>query len=81
MCEVWTKAESKILDEVKQEYAPNIIIGPKEEGSEGIWQNARDEADRRGWIKRGKIGQANSLLFKARDLVSLVEEIRRCGPF
>jgi len=37
-------------------------------GEEGAWRKVQAEAERRGLIKRGKIGQAECGLFKARRL-------------
>ena len=79
---IWPGTESTIHEQVKQEYPSDIIIGPKEEGSSGgPWKNARDEADRRGLVTKGKIGRADCLLFKAKDIVSLLEQIRLSGPY
>ena len=77
---LWPDAGSEIADEVRQEYPSDIIIGPRE-GSGGPWENARDEAEARGLVKRGSIGQADCMLFKAKDVIVRVEEIRRNGPF
>lgn len=71
---------SAISEELRQRYPADIILGPREEGP-GIWQNARDEACRRGLIRKGKIGNAECMLFKIRQVISILEEIRRSGPF
>lgn len=71
---------STISEEVRKRYPADIIIGPREEGP-GIWQNARDEARRRGLIRKGKIGEAECMLFKIGEVMSILEEIRRNGPF
>ena len=78
---LWPDEESKIADEVRQEYPSDIVIGPREGSSGGPWENAKNEAEGRGLIKRGKIGQAECSLFKAKDLITLIEEVRRTGPF
>ena len=78
---LWPDAGCEITDEVRREYPADIIIGPREGTSGNPWENARQEAERRGLIRRGKVGQADCLLFRARDLVGLIEEVRKSGPF
>ena len=78
---LWPDAGPEITDAVRQEYPSDIVIGPREGVSGGPWENARQEAERRGLIKRGEIGQAACLLFRAGDLVALIEEVRISGPF
>lgn len=78
---VWPNVDAKLPDAVKQSYPADIIIGPKETNEyPRAWENARDEADRRGQIRKGKVGQADSMLFKVRVVLALLEEIRRSGP-
>jgi aminoglycoside N3'-acetyltransferase len=45
------------------------------------WGKVQVEAERRGLIKRGRIGQAESLLFKGKPVVGLYEEFLRRDPF
>ena len=78
---LWPDSGCKITDEVRREYPSDIIIGPREGTSGNPWENARQEAERRGLIRRGKVGRADCLLFRARDLVGLIEEVRKSGPF
>ena len=78
---LWPDTGSKITDAVRREYSSDIFIGPREGEAGGPWENARHEAERRGLIERGEIGQAACLLFRARDLVALIEEVRKSGPF
>ena len=78
---LWPDTGSKITDAVRREFPSDIIIGPREGEAGGPWENARHEAERRGLIKRGEIGQAACFLFRAGDLVALIEEVRRSGPF
>ena len=78
---MWPQTKvATISEEVRQRYPADIIIGPREEGP-GIWQNARDEACRRGLIREGKIGNSECMLFKIKEVISILEEIRRSGPF
>jgi len=50
-------------------------------GEEGAWRKVQAEAERRGLMKRGKIGQAECRLFKARPVVGMYEEALRTDPF
>jgi len=45
------------------------------------WGKVQDEADRRGLIKRHRIGRADCMLFKARAVVAIYEEALRVDPF
>lgn len=45
------------------------------------WGAVQAEADRRGWIRHGRVGAAECMLFRANDLVSLYEDMRRTDPF
>ena len=80
---LWGKGRSiSIPDHIKQKYPTDIILGSEETGSKGDpWTNARDEAYKRGLIKKGKTGNAPSLLFKLNDVLHLLEKIRQHGPF
>jgi aminoglycoside N3'-acetyltransferase len=55
--------------------------GPYAPVFEDAWDKVVIEAERRGLIKRGKIGQAECMLFKARPVVEIYEEFRRTDPF
>lgn len=45
------------------------------------WEEVRAEAERRGLVRRGRIGQAECLLFRARTVVGIYEEARRTDPW
>jgi aminoglycoside 3-N-acetyltransferase len=45
------------------------------------WTTAWEEADRRGLIRHGRIGQAACTLFKAKAMVATYETLRRTDPF
>ncbi len=45
------------------------------------WGQVQEEAERRGWIRHGRIGAADCMLFRARALVGLYEQMRRTDPF
>ena len=83
MDSIWGKSKSiPIPDDVRNQYPPDIILGEEEEGMSGDpWTNARDEADRRGLVTRGNIGCSNSMLFRIQDMLDLLENIRRYGPY
>ncbi len=83
MDERWSpKSPASIKDGVRNRYPREIVLG-----SEGGWKNgdpwssARDEAARKLLIRRGPIGNADSMFFKVIDLLSLIREVRREGPF
>jgi aminoglycoside 3-N-acetyltransferase len=48
---------------------------------EDAWGKVQMEAERRGLIKRGRIGQAECMLFKGRPVVDIYEEFLRTDPF
>jgi aminoglycoside N3'-acetyltransferase len=54
---------------------------PREPEPEDAWGKVQVEAERRGLIKRGYIGKAECLLFKAKPVVELYEEFLRTDPF
>jgi len=54
---------------------------PRKPAPENAWGKVQLEAERRGLIKRGRIGDAECLLFKAKPVVELYEEFLRTDPF
>jgi aminoglycoside N3'-acetyltransferase len=54
---------------------------PKEPFNENAWEKVRIEAERRGLIKRGQIGNAECMLFKGEPVVNIYEELLRADPF
>ena len=48
---------------------------------EDAWGKIQNEAERRGLIRRGYIGKAESMLFKAKPVVDIYEEFLRTDPF
>jgi len=48
---------------------------------EDAWGKIQAEADRRGYIRHRRIGNANCLFFKAQDVVQLYEEALKTDPF
>jgi aminoglycoside 3-N-acetyltransferase len=45
------------------------------------WQAVWEEAERRGLIRKGRIGLADCALFRARSVVTLYEGLRRSNPY
>jgi aminoglycoside 3-N-acetyltransferase len=45
------------------------------------WGKVLAEAERRGWVRHGRLGSANYLLFRVDPVVSLYEHFRRTEPF
>ena len=80
-----------IPDEIAAHYRiPEDILRdyPKDRWSIGYggtpgnpWQAVWKEAERRGLIHKGRIGQAACALFKAQAVVALYEELRRTDPY
>jgi len=53
---------------------------PQKPVPDDAWEKVRIEAESRGLIRRGYIGQAECLLFKARPVVAIYEEALRSDP-
>ena len=78
----WPTPSPRGFQTRKAQYPPDIIVGPAEPKNAGNpWKNARDEAERKGLIKKGTIGHSTCQFFKLNSLLPLLEEIRRQGPF
>ncbi|MEW5868479.1 MAG: hypothetical protein AB1894_04330 [Chloroflexota bacterium] len=45
------------------------------------WGKVQLEAERRGSIRRGRIGEAECLLFEGKPVVDIYEEFLRADPF
>jgi len=59
-----------------------VICGnPNAPVTEDAWDRVVQEADRRGLIRRGKIGQADCMLFRVKPVVEIYEDFRRTDPF
>ena len=80
-----------IPDEITRRFAlPDDIQRdyPESEWSVGYggtpgdpWTHVWEEAERRGLIRHGRIGQAACALFKAKEMVTIYETMRRAEPF
>jgi aminoglycoside N3'-acetyltransferase len=72
-------ATVRVPDEIRRDYPDDIYVSygaPPEDG----WAKVRDEAERRGLIRRGKVGAAECMLFRARPVVGIYEEALRTDP-
>jgi aminoglycoside 3-N-acetyltransferase len=74
-------AHFSIPDEIRRDY-------PEDEWGIGYgstpgdpWLAVWAEAERRGLICKGRVGRAECALFKARAVVTLYEDLRRCDPY
>ena len=54
---------------------------PQKPAPEDAWGKVQVEAERRGLIKRGYIGKAESLLFRGKPVVDIYEEFLRTDPY
>lgn len=54
---------------------------PQKPAPVDAWGKVQAEAERRGLIKRGTIGKAECLFFKAKPVVAIYEEYLRTDPF
>jgi aminoglycoside N3'-acetyltransferase len=55
--------------------------GPHAPVADDAWGKVVLEAERRGLIRRGQIGQAECMLFKVKSVVNIFEDFRRTDPF
>lgn len=83
MDQLWGRAGSvAISEDVRARYPSDVILGGPDGWVHGDpWRDARDEADRRGLVTRGKVGDADALFFGVSEVLCLLEEVRRRGPF
>ncbi len=70
----------KVPDEIRREYPDDIYVAYGG-SADSAWQKVGIEADRRGLVKRQKIGGAACMLFRARPVVAIYEEALRTDPF
>jgi aminoglycoside 3-N-acetyltransferase len=54
---------------------------PQKPLPQDVWGKVQTEAERRGLIRRGYIGQAECMLFKGKPVVDIYEEFLRTDPF
>ena len=70
----------RIPDEVRQAYPPDVCIG-YHEPPETPWAKAKEEIDKQGLIRKGRIGQADCMLFRVRPMLAAIESILKRDPF
>ena len=70
----------KVPEDIHRDYPEDITIAY---GStpDDAWKKVQVEAERRGLVRRHKIGKAECRLFKARPVVGIYEEALRIDPF
>jgi aminoglycoside N3'-acetyltransferase len=69
----------KVPDDIRREYPADIHIAFGQTPENG-WSKVLDTADRRGLVRKQKIGRADCLSFKARDVVGIYETALRTDP-
>ncbi len=91
-CSAMHTAESKVVlppdiqeyydlpEDIQRIYTPEKWYVQYHDPPEDGWGKIQEEALRRGWIRRGKIGQADSLFFRAKAVVDLYEARLRADP-
>jgi aminoglycoside N3'-acetyltransferase len=70
----------KVPGEIRQDYPDDIYISY---GStpDDAWTKVEKVAEQRGLIKKHKIGDAECMLFKAKEVVEIYEQALRIDPF
>ena len=84
----WPQAiteQFQIPEAIQQQYPPSDWYieyhNPCKPPPGKPWLKVQAEAERRGLIRRGRIGQAKCMLFKAKPVVDIYEEYLRTDPF
>jgi aminoglycoside N3'-acetyltransferase len=79
------EARDQLPEELQRQYpGTNWYIeyhDPQKPYPEDAWGKVQTEAERRGLIKRGRIGKAECLLFKGKPVVDIYEELLRTDPY
>lgn len=75
----------ELPEEIQQQYPKSDWYveyqDPHKPLPEDAWGKVQMEAERRGLIRRGHIGKAECMLFKAKPVVDIYEEFLRTEPF
>jgi aminoglycoside 3-N-acetyltransferase len=74
-------ARFRIPEEIRRDYAENEWSVGYGSTPGDPWRAVWEEAEHRGLIRKGRIGQAECALFKARAVVTLYEDLRRSDPY
>lgn len=75
------EAYFKVPDDIKKDYDEKEWSIGYGGTPDDAWRKVYEKANKKGLIKHYKIGQAECLLFKAKDLIELYEEWRRSDPY
>jgi aminoglycoside 3-N-acetyltransferase len=70
-----------VPEDIRRDYPADAWYIQYGNTPDDAWQKVQDEADRRGLIKKCRIGRAECMVFKARAVVGLYEESLRTDPF
>jgi aminoglycoside N3'-acetyltransferase len=68
------QAYFELSEDIRHQYPPEQWYVQYHDPPEDAWEKIQEEAERRGWIHRGKIGQAECLFFQAKLVVDLYEQ-------
>jgi aminoglycoside N3'-acetyltransferase len=71
----------ELPDDLRRDYPEDMYYIAYGSAPDDAWEKVRAEAERRGLIKRHRIGNAECMLFKARSVVGIYEYARRTDPF
>ena len=75
----------KVPEELRREFPEDQWYvdyqDPHKPPPENAWGKVRIEAERRGLIRRGKIGEAECMLFRGKPVVDIYEEYLRTAPY
>jgi aminoglycoside N3'-acetyltransferase len=73
-------ARFRVPDHIRRHYPEHVCVryGAR---IEDAWGQVKEIADRRGLVKKTRIGQAECMLFRARAVVSLYEHALRTDPY
>jgi aminoglycoside 3-N-acetyltransferase len=75
------EAQRRVPEDVLRDYPEEKWYIECANTLDDAWGKVQDEAERRGLIRRRRIGQADCMLFRARAVVGLYEEALREDPF
>lgn len=70
-----------VPEEIQRAYDPSVWSIGYGSTPHDAWQKVFEEADRRGLIRQGQIGQARCYLFKARTVVSIYRDWRQTDAY
>jgi aminoglycoside N3'-acetyltransferase len=71
----------EVPEDIRRDYPDDVWYIQYGSTPDDAWGRVQDEAERRGLVKRHRIGRAECMLFKARAVVGIYEEALRKNPF